>query len=75
LVDRFENGKLTRREFLRYAALLGISMSAASSLIGLTRLQPTLATTIKRGGILKIAAAVHKVTHPAQLSWGAPANY
>ena len=74
LVDQFEKGKLTRREFLRHAALLGISMSAALSLIGLTRPQPTLATTIKRGGILKVAASVHKITHPAQLSWGAPAN-
>lgn len=74
LVNQYANGKLTRREFLRHAALLGISMSAASSLIGLSRPQPTLARNIKRGGILKVAAAVHKVTHPAQISWGAPAN-
>jgi hypothetical protein len=35
LIDQFEKGKLTRRGFLRYAARLGISVSAASSLIGL----------------------------------------
>jgi hypothetical protein len=35
LIDQFEKGKLTRRGFLRYAARLGLSVSAASSLIGL----------------------------------------
>ncbi|MBW2145975.1 MAG: hypothetical protein JRI22_03020 [Deltaproteobacteria bacterium] len=33
LLEQFEKGKLTRREFLRYTALLGMSVSAASSLI------------------------------------------
>lgn len=35
LLDHFEEGTLTRREFLRYAARLGISAAAASSLIEL----------------------------------------
>lgn len=35
LLDHFEEGTLTRREFLRYAARLGISAAAASSLIDL----------------------------------------
>jgi peptide/nickel transport system substrate-binding protein len=34
LKDDFEKGKLTRREFIRYAALLGMSVSMAGSLLG-----------------------------------------
>ena len=67
-----ENGRLTRRDFLRYATLLGMSAAAASQMIGLTWPSRALAMTPKRGGVLKIAGQVHKITHPAQFSWVAP---
>jgi len=74
MVNEYENGKLTRREFLRYAALLGVSVGAASSLIGLPRPQPVFAARIRRGGTLRLSSAVQKVTHPAQFSWVSPSN-
>jgi peptide/nickel transport system substrate-binding protein len=74
LIDQYENGKLTRREFLRHAALLGVSVSAASSLIGLTLPKAVSAARVQRGGTLRVSAAVQKVTHPAQFSWINPAN-
>ena len=36
LKEDLGKGKLSRREFLRYATLLGVSATAASQMIGLT---------------------------------------
>lgn len=67
-----DKGKLTRRDFLRYATLLGMSAAAASQMAGLTWPQKAFAAKPVRGGVLKIAGQVHKITHPAQFSWVAP---
>ena len=74
LIDQFEKGKLTRREFLRYAALLGLSVGVASSLLGLPRPRSIFAARVRRGGTLRVSSSVQKVTHPAQFSWVAPSN-
>ena len=74
LIDQYDKGKLTRREFLRYAALLGVSVGAASSVIGLTLPKSLSAARAQRGGTLRVSGAVQKVTHPAQFSWVAPSN-
>jgi len=66
------HGKLTRRDFLRYATLLGLSAAAASQMAGLAWPSKAFAATPKRGGVLKISGQVHKITHPAQFSWVAP---
>jgi peptide/nickel transport system substrate-binding protein len=67
-----DKGKLTRRDFLRYATLLGMSAFAASQMAGLAWPKKALAAKPVRGGVLKIAGQVHKITHPAQFSWVAP---
>ncbi len=72
--DDLDKGKLTRRDFLRYATLLGMSAAAASQMIGLTWPKKVFAAQPKRGGTLRIAAPVQKVTHPAQFSWLTPSN-
>ena len=74
LKDDLEKGKLTRREFLRYATLLGISAAAASQMAGLTWPREVFADRIKRGGTLRVSGALQKVTHPAQFSWVVPSN-
>ena len=53
-----DNGKLTRREFLRYATLLGMSAFAASQMAGLAFPKKALAAKPVRGGTLKIAGQV-----------------
>ena len=63
-----DKGKLTRRDFLRYATLLGMSAAAASQMAGLMWPRKALAATPQRGGVLKVAGQVHKITHPAQFS-------
>jgi peptide/nickel transport system substrate-binding protein len=86
LQDQLQKGKLTRREFIRYATLLGTSVAAASMMAALPKptdaplpetvanLVPKPADAPVRGGNLRIASRVQKVTHPAQFSWVAPSN-
>jgi peptide/nickel transport system substrate-binding protein len=74
LKSALANGKLSRREFLRYATLLGMSAAAASQMIGLTWPQKLWAATPKRGGVLKISQQVQKIDHPARYSWLMPSN-
>jgi peptide/nickel transport system substrate-binding protein len=69
-----DKGKITRRDFLRYSTLLGMSAFAASQMAGLGLAKKAFAATPKRGGVLKVAGQVQKITHPAQFSWVAPSN-
>ena len=69
-----DKGKLTRRDFLRYSTLLGMSAFAASQMAGLVWPAKALAAKPVRGGVLKVAGQVQKITHPAQFSWVAPSN-
>jgi peptide/nickel transport system substrate-binding protein len=69
-----DSGRISRREFLRYAALTGLSVTAAASLGGFALPRRASAAEIRRGGSLRIAGPVHKVTHPAQFSWITPTN-
>ncbi len=74
LKDQLEKGKITRRDFLRCAALLGISISAAGQMIGLPWPKRVMAGGVKRGGVLKIAQPIQKIDHPARYSWLIPSN-
>lgn len=74
LKDQLEKGKITRRDFLRYAALLGISISAAGRMIGLLRPKTAMAGGVKRGGVLKVSQQIQKIDHPARYSWLMPSN-
>lgn len=64
-----KRGKLTRREFVRYASLLGMSAVAASQMVGLSWPRKVFASQPKHGGTLRVSSQVQKVTHPAQISW------
>jgi len=74
LKSDLDKGKMTRREFVRFATLLGVSATAAGQLAGLAFPKKASASAIKRGGSIRVAAPVHKVTHPAQFSWISPTN-
>jgi peptide/nickel transport system substrate-binding protein len=69
-----DKGKLSRREFLRYATLLGMSAAAASQMAGLVWPKKAFASPVQRGGTLKVSSSIQKVTHPAQFSWIAPSQ-
>jgi len=75
LISTLEKGKMSRREFIRYAALLGVSATAAGQMAGFFA-YPTeaKAASIQRGGVMRIASPVQKVAHPSNLSWITPTN-
>jgi len=74
LKHEMEKGRLSRREFIRLSTLLGLSAFSAYQMAGLAWPARTLAAGPKRGGSLRVAASVQKVTHPAQFSWIMPSN-
>ncbi len=74
LIDQFKNGRMDRREFIRYAALLGISVTLSTKIAGCGPAERVLKKGAMRGGVMRVSAAVHKVTHPAQFSWVNPSN-
>ena len=77
--DLMEKGRMSRREFVRIAALLGVSAGTAYAVAGLP--VPSVAQTAdnlpfpadnpnaKSGGILKCAMQVQKMEDPATYSW------
>jgi peptide/nickel transport system substrate-binding protein len=73
LLNQLDKGKITRRDFLRYSTLLGLSLGAAVSMAGLP-LPRKASAAIKRGGTLRVSSPIQKVTHPAQFSWIAPSQ-
>ncbi|SDP77707.1 ABC transporter substrate-binding protein [Desulforhopalus singaporensis] len=69
-----KNGAVSRREFLRYASLLGASAATVSTLGGITFPESSVAATVKRGGVLKVSQQIQKIDHPARYTWIMPSN-
>ncbi len=77
--DLMDRGRLSRREFIRVAALVGVSAGAAYTMAGLP--SPSFAAghgnmpfpaddpNAKKGGILKVAMQIQKMEDPATYSW------
>ena len=66
-------GRISRREFVRYAVLLGMSAGAAYASVGLV---PGLAPLVRaaempKGGTLRIGSRVKDIKSPHTYSWGA----
>ena len=74
LARDFAAGRLSRREFLRFATLFGLSAAAAGQMIGLSWPRKLMAATPRRGGVLKVAQQIQKIDHPARFSWLMPSN-
>ncbi|MEE4608000.1 MAG: ABC transporter substrate-binding protein [Desulfobacteraceae bacterium] len=74
LKKQFDQGKLSRRDFMRYTALLGLSATVAGQLVGAVWPRPATAADIRRGGMLRVAQQIQKIDHPARYSWLMPAN-
>ena len=74
LKEEVRKGNLTRREFMRYATLLGMSAAAAGAMIGMPWPRKLFAATPKRGGLLKVSQQIQKIDHPARYSWLMPSN-
>ncbi len=79
--DKLEQGVISRREFIRFATLLGMSAGAASFLAacgGGTEATPEPGEApsgqIKRGGTWTSSMQLQLLDHPARLSWVEGAN-
>jgi len=68
LMEQRYDKKISRREFVRYAALLGASVAGAYGMVGLSAPKNAYAAGKKaeRGGTLKIITSIQKATHPAR---------
>ncbi|MBX7146899.1 MAG: ABC transporter substrate-binding protein [Alphaproteobacteria bacterium] len=87
LFDQFVQGQVTRRDFLRYSTLLGLSASSAFSLIGCDddnkeqnaqsnqeQPQSTIPEQIKPGGKVTIGMRLPNIDSPHNFGWSYSAN-
>ncbi|MHA1524653.1 MAG: ABC transporter substrate-binding protein [Alphaproteobacteria bacterium] len=81
--EQMDRGVMDRREFVRYAALLGVAAGTAYAIAGLPA--PAMAAmgalpfpaddpAAKTGGTLRVAMQVQKMIDPATYSWTAMSN-
>jgi peptide/nickel transport system substrate-binding protein len=73
LVKRqFAEGRIDRREFLRYATLLGLAAPAAYAFAdGAAPIRSARADTMPKGGALRVGNRVKDIKNPHTYSWGA----
>ena len=76
LKEELCEGKIDRREFLRYSTLLGMSATAAYAFVGKVTGQGFAAparAAMPEGGSLKVGIRVQEVVHPHAHNWSQPA--
>ncbi|MGE3536802.1 MAG: ABC transporter substrate-binding protein [Candidatus Tectimicrobiota bacterium] len=74
---QLQRGAISRREFLRTVTLLGVSTSAAYTMLARVGGQPVVAqpqSVGKRGGNLRCSMRVKPMTDPATFDWGEGSN-
>lgn len=73
LKQQLSEAKIDRREFIRHAALLGMSAGAAymwaGKITGNPIASPARAAEVPKGGVLRIAMRVPKIDNPHTFSW------
>ena len=74
LKQQFNDGKLSRREFIRYTTLLGVSATAAYGMMGMVAPRPASAADMPKGGTVRISMRVLEVVDPHTYSWLTDSN-
>lgn len=75
LKQQFADGRIERREFLRYATLLGLSASAAYAFVGKITGEDFVApaqAALPQGGTIRIGMRVQEITEPHAIEWIPP---
>ncbi len=81
--EALKDGRISRREFIRFATLLGMSAALATACsggggepatTGQTGTETTTTGSSRYGGTLRKAMALQLIDHPARLSWVQGAN-
>ena len=78
MADDLGRGKVSRREFVRTAALLGVSVPVAKAMagdiLGTPAARPAAAATQKRGGVLSAGMRVQRMDDPSIYDWTERSN-
>lgn len=73
LCTQVKSGEINRRQFLRTAALLGITVASASTFLGSALLGNAAhaadAVTPRQGGSLRFACAIQEIQDPMLITW------
>ncbi len=69
LAQQFKDGKVSRREFLRTATLLGLSSATAYSIIGLPETGTMTKPASAAGGSVSLSMRVQPIESPHTYSW------
>lgn len=64
------DGTMNRREFVRFATLLGMAAPAAYAAAGLAAPTAARAQAMPKGGVLRIGTRVKEIKSPHTYSWG-----
>lgn len=70
LRTQLADGKMDRREFIRFATLLGVAAPAALQMAGLDPIAPARAESMPMGGTLRVGTRVKDLKNPHTYSWG-----
>jgi peptide/nickel transport system substrate-binding protein len=64
------DGKMSRRDFVRFATLLGVGAPVAYKMAGLSPITQAHAATMPNGGTLRVGTRVKDLKSPHTYSWG-----
>ena len=70
LQTQLADGKLNRRDFVRFATLLGLAAPAALKLAGVAPIAAARAADMPMGGTLRVGTRVKDLKTPHTYSWG-----
>jgi peptide/nickel transport system substrate-binding protein len=71
LQSQLADGKMSRREFVRFATLVGVAAPAAYAMVGLQAPGRARAASMPSGGTLRVGTRVKDLKSPHTFSWGA----
>ena len=74
LKAQFNDGKMSRREFIRYSTLLGVSATTAYAMMGMMAPTKARAADMPMGGTIRISMRCLEVSSPHTYSWLTDSN-
>ena len=74
LKEQFNDGKMSRREFIRYSTLLGVSATTAYGMMGMMAPTKARAADMPMGGTIRISMRCLEVSSPHTYSWLTDSN-
>ena len=70
LKRQYADGRINRREFIRFATLLGVAAPAAYAMVGEAAPARAQAQNMPKGGSLRVGTRIKDLKNPHTYSWG-----